>query len=418
MGRANALRTLVAIAVACAVAVLSCGCKPKTASPPPLPKLQPPPDPVDQAKVGALVDGHAAFGWAMLEEITGQAPEENVFISPTSIALALSMTLNGASGTTRDAMLAALQFEGLTADEINAAGAQLMASLAEAEPAIALSIANSLWARDGISFVPEFIDINRTYYGARVSTLDFGAREAAKTINEWVAARTRDKIDRIVDDPIDPTAILFLINAIYFKGEWDEPFEEHDTRDRSFTLIDGTEVTVPLMSRWGEYPYLETEAFQVVRLAYKDHRVGMYVFLPGENSNLAELAAELTPESWDAWMEQFSDREGHVKLPRFTLEYEKSLKETLSALGMEQAFSGDAQFAGMTEMPAFIQDVKHKTFVEVNEEGTEAAAATSVEMMGEPEPPFEMVVNRPFFCAIVDQDTGSVLFAGYVVDPT
>ncbi|HJN14349.1 MAG TPA: serpin family protein, partial [Armatimonadota bacterium] len=222
MGRANALRTLVAIAVACAVAVLSCGCKPKTASPPPLPKLQPPPDPVDQAKVGALVDGHAAFGWAMLEEITGQAPEENVFISPTSIALALSMTLNGASGTTRDAMLAALQFEGLTADEINAAGAQLMVSLAEAEPAIALSIANSLWARDGISFVPEFIDINRTYYGARVSTLDFGAREAAKTINEWVAARTRDKIDRIVDDPIDPTAILFLINAIYFKGEWDE----------------------------------------------------------------------------------------------------------------------------------------------------------------------------------------------------
>ncbi|HJN14350.1 MAG TPA: serpin family protein [Armatimonadota bacterium] len=440
MGRAKALRTLLAIAVACALlSAASCTKKP-AGDPPPLPPLSPrvfdgpvdlpaprpkpeaPPDPVDQATVDALVGAHAAFGLAMLGEITGGAPEENVFISPTRIALALSMAVNGAAGETREAMLTALQLSDMSIDDINAASAQLMVSLAEAEPHVTLSLANSLWAQEGIPFEAGFMATNDAFYQAEVSALDLSSPMAPKTINAWVARQTHDRIADIVEAPIAPQAILILINALYFKGEWYEPFEERDTEDGPFTLPDGRTESVPLMLQWGNYAYLEMEGFQAVRLPYAGKRAGMYIFLPSADSDLEAFAEALTPSTWQGWLEQFGEHEGHLRLPRFEIEYGTGLAKALARLGMGVAFSSAADFANLTPMTAQITKAEHKTTLLVDENGTEAAAATLLQMAASEDAPvdepFEMIVNRPFFCAIVDQDTGSVLFAGYVVDPT
>ncbi|MCD5383933.1 serpin family protein [candidate division WOR-3 bacterium] len=370
-----------------------------------------------------LVSANTRFGFSLFREIIRQDTDKNIFISPSSVAMALAMTYNGASGETRQAMADALKLEGMSLSEVNRANAKLMAMLEDPDPRVQLNIANSLWAREGIRFKPDFLKRNEKFYGARVTTLNFADPDAESIINSWVSEKTKGKIDKIVEN-IDPMAIMFLINAIYFKGNWTVEFDEEKTRDRPFYLLDGTEKKHPMMSQSGDYRYYRGDRFQAVRLPYGDNkRIGMYIFLPDKDSDIREFLQNLTAENWENWMAGFRMMEGNIVLPRFRLEYEINLNDALKALGMEIAFDmARADFTDMCEIPhglnVFINKVKHKTFIEVNEEGTEAAAVTCVGIgITAIREKFSMIVDRPFFFGITDDETGTILFIGAIVEP-
>jgi serpin B len=368
-----------------------------------------------------FVDANTKFGFKLFSEILKQDSKKNVFVSPTSVAIALSMTYNGADGETQQAMAKALELQGMSLQDINQANDTLKATLENADPAVQLSIANSLWAKQGIGFKPDFMQRNQQFYGAKVTELDFGKPDAPKIINNWVKENTRGKIDQIVQQ-IQPDDVLFLINAIYFKGKWTKEFDKSQTTERPFYLSDGTQKQHPMMSQSGRYRYYENENFQAVTLPYGTERLSLYVFLPRKNTSLDAFQQQLAVENWQQWMNQFQMRRGSIQLPRFKFEYDIQLNTALKSLGMEAAFDGSrANFSNMTSASVKIDEVKHKTFVEVNEEGTEAAAATSVRATltsaRMPEEPFQMVVDRPFFCAIRDNQTGTVLFMGSIREP-
>ena len=372
--------------------------------------------PVDSKVVAA----NTKFGFKLYKEILKQDSNKNVFVSPTSVAIALSMTYNGASGETQQAMAKALELQGITLPTVNQANNALKASLETADPEVQLSIANSLWAKQGVTFKPDFMERNRQFYGAKVTELDFANAEATRTINNWVKENTRGKIDQVVDQ-LKPDDVLFLINAIYFKGNWTKKFDQNQTAERPFYLSNGTQKQHPMMSQSGKYRYYENESFQAVSLPYGKGRLSLYVFLPRENNSLDAFQQQLAVENWQQWMNQFRMRNGSIQLPRFKFDYDIQLNNALKVLGMESAFSDGADFSNMTSASVAINEVKHKTFVEVNEEGTEAAAVTSVGVAltsaQMPEEPFQMVVNRPFFCAIRDNQTGTVLFMGSLREP-
>ncbi|MBD1870760.1 serpin family protein [Cyanobacteria bacterium FACHB-471] len=393
---------------------------PSPSSPPTMNQIE---DSDEDLDVNArLVAANTRFGFKLFSQILEQNGEPtNLMVSPTSVAIALTMTYNGASGTTQQAMADALELEGMSLEEINQANAALELALENADPEVQLAIANSLWSREDTSFNPDFLQRNRDFYSAEVASLDFTNPSAIATINNWVSRNTQEKITEIIRE-INPNAVLFLINATYFKGNWTTPFNAELTSDRSFTLLDGSQKQHPTMSQRGFYAYLETDQFQAVSLPYgESERLSMYVFLPRESSSLTAFQQNLTAENWETWMSQFSREEGAITLPRFKLEYETQLNEALQTLGMAVAFDAEqADFSGMSDESLSISRVKHKTFIEVNEEGTEAAAVTSVEMQLTSAPansPFQMEVDRPFFYAIRDNQTETVLFMGTVVEP-
>jgi serine protease inhibitor len=365
-----------------------------------------------------LVTANTKFGFKLFSEILKKDSQKNVFVSPSSVAIALSMAYNGANGDTKKAMANALQFQGMTLEEINRSQRNLMANLAQVDPKVKLAIANSLWAKEGVAFNLNFLQQNEKFYDAKVKTLDFDQPTASDEINGWVKDSTNGKIEKIVDR-ITPEHVMFLINAIYFKGAWSNEFDQKNTENRPFLLANGTKKQVPLMKRQGEYRYSETDKFQAISLPYGNGQMSMYVFLP--KSNLAEFQKSLTTENWQTWMKQFSSREGQIQMPRFKMDYEVDLKTALSALGMGLAFQDAADFSNLSKATTKIDEVKHKTFVEVNEEGTEAAAVTSVGIVATSariqEEPFKMIVDRPFFCAIRDNRTGEILFMGSIVNP-
>lgn len=366
-----------------------------------------------------LVSANTGFGLQLFSLLQQTSATENLLISPSSVSIALTMTYNGASGETQQAIAEALQIQGMSLEEVNQANAALNASLENADQ-VTLSIANSLWGRDGFAFNPSFLQRNQTFYGAEIATLDFDSPQAPTRINDWVSQNTEGKIPTIIDQ-ISPDAVLYLINAIYFKGNWTRPFNPDLTTDRPFYLLDGTEKSHPMMQQQGRLSYFETDQFQAVSLPYgDDRRLSMAIFLPKPDSNLEKFYTTLTPENWNTWMEQFRMQPGTLQLPRFTFDYSTSLNDALSTLGMSIAFSDRADFSSLSDTPTLISDVRHKTFIEVNEEGTEAAAATSVEIAPTSapiHPPFQMTVDRPFFFAIHDNQTKSVLFLGSVVAP-
>jgi len=380
----------------------------------------------DREPIAASLDSNFAmsnnqFGFDLFAEVRQQNPDSNIFISPTSINLALLMAYNGAEGDTKAAIAQTLHLSSEDLDNINQNSAALMETLENLDENVQLTIANSLWTRQGIELKPDFLDRVSQFYNARAESLDFDDPSAVETINNWVADRTNDKIDGIIDR-ISPDNILFLINAIYFKGNWTVPFPEARTSDRPFTLADGSQKQHPLMSVTDDFDYLETETFQAVFLPYGEGKLGFYIFLPQENTSLAEFYADLNAENWQNWTQQLTRQRGTVALPKFKLEYGLSLNPILQNLGMAIAFDANAaDFSGLQEPPPSlaIDEVKHKSFIEVNEAGTEAAASTSVGVTATSVPveEFEMTVDRPFGAAIADTETGTILFFGSIVDP-
>lgn len=365
-----------------------------------------------------LIDANTRFGFKLFSEVWKQDSGKNLMISPASVAIALSMTANGASGETREAIARALELQGMSLAEVNQANADLERLLEGADPKVKLAIANSLWGNQTVEFRPDFLNQNRQFYNAEIQLLDFNSPGAPRTINDWVSQNTAGKIPTIIDQ-LNPDDLLFLVNAIYFKGDWTTPFNPRETQQRRFTRLDGSSKQHPLMAQRGNYAYAETSEFQAVSLPYGDGRLSMVVFLP--KTDLPGFLNTLTPENWQRWMQQLGRREGSLQLPRFKQEYGIQMNRALQALGMETAFDpSQADFSGISNTPAFISRVQHKTLIEVNEQGTEAAAATSVGVTATSlpiDPPFQMVCDRPFFYAIHDTQTGSILFMGTVVDP-
>ena len=369
-----------------------------------------------------IVESSNKFGFKLFSEVLKKDQDQkNVFISPSSVAIALAMTYNGASGTTQLAIAKTLELQGLNLSEINSSYAAALKQLLEnSDPKVQLKIANSLWAKQNFSFQPDFIQRIQYFYQAKVSNLNFQDRAAPNIINNWVKENTNGKIAQIIEK-IEPSQVLFLINAIYFKGKWSKEFDKSQTAQYPFYTTSGKPKQHPMMSQSGDYRYYESKQFQAVSLPYgKDGKFSFYIFLPKQNSNLKAFYQNLSVENWDKWITQFSKQKGFIRLPRFKSEYDVTLNDALKTLGMEEAFSSKANFSRMGKNLS-ISEVKHKTFVEVNEEGTEAAAATSVGITLTSsisiERPFEMIVDRPFFCAIRDNQTGRVLFMGSIIDP-
>ncbi|PIP11582.1 MAG: proteinase inhibitor I4 serpin, partial [bacterium (Candidatus Stahlbacteria) CG23_combo_of_CG06-09_8_20_14_all_40_9] len=280
----------------------------------------------------------------------------------------------------------------------------------------------SIWYRQEFSFEEEFINLCKTYFNALVRGLDFNDPNAADTINGWVEENTNGRIKEIVDKPIDPWIVMFLINAIYFKGTWTYEFDEELTKDDWFYLPDGSRKPCKMMEQRSEYNYFSNPDFQAVDLPYGDGDFSMTVFLPHPQKNIDSLIAEFNEENWDNWINSFSKDSGDIYIPKFTLEYGIKLNDVLKALGMGIAF--DPYQADFTKMykpgGIWIGEVKHKTFVEVNEEGTEAAAVTSVEIeLGTGGPSgFYMRVDRPFVFVIRENKSQAILFMGKIVEPT
>jgi serpin B len=369
-----------------------------------------------------LTAANTRFGFKLFSALFTQDRGKNIFVSPSSVAFALAMTYNGAGGETQQAMAKALELQGLSLPEVNQASAALRTTLASLDPKVQLAIANSLWAKRGIALKPDFVKRNQEFYQAEVQALDFSDPGAPQTINAWVSKHTNGKINKIIER-INAEAILFLINAIYFKGNWEVAFEKKLTKEGTFNLSGGRKKKLPVMSQSSRYPYYRGNKFQAVSLSYGTGRVSMYIFLPDQNSSLDAFLANLNAENWESWMSQFGNMKGDIVLPRFKLEYEAVLNDALKALGMEMAFNRQrANFSGISaispEANIFIDQVRHKTFLEVNEEGTEAAAATSVGIgITAIQESFRLVIDRPFFCAIRDNKTGAILFMGAIVEP-
>lgn len=403
-------RFLLALLLATTV---SCG--PGTAPPPP-------PDP-ETARLGKEAAGRTLeFGFALYAQLLREKGNESLFVSPPSIALALAMAQAGAGGGTREEIAQVLHGKSLKPGEVDRHYSALMAVLRSADPQVRVDIANSAWTRKGVPFRKEYVSLLADRYGARAEELDFAGSKAPATINAWVKDRTSGKIDRVVPDSIPPDAVLYLINAVYFKGEWTEKFDKSATKVQPFHLPGGGTKDHPFMIRTGTYGYLETPELRAIRIPYgRNNRMAFYVFLPPDGSTLAEFHPKLTAENWKAWMAGVGSRECRLEMPRFKLECGLHLIPALAALGMPRAFKRGADFSGMSPLgnELFINSVLHKTFVEVNEEGTEAAAVTAVgaTIVSVPPPPIPFKVDRPFFCAIRDDESGAILFMGSILEP-
>ena len=379
-------------------------------------------EPISQKSVKPdtqLIAANTKFGFKLFSQINTDNAK-NVFVSPSSVAIALAMTYNGADGSTKQAMAKTLELQNISLERINQNYATLRTLLENPDENVQLNIANSLWANQDANLKPDFLQRNRNFYKAQVTNLNFADADAPNIINSWVNQNTRGKISKIVEK-IPPEQALFLVNAIYFKGNWTKEFDKNQTAEHQFFLSNGTQKQHSMMSQSGNYKYYENEQFQAISLPYgKAGKVSLYVFLPKPNSNLRTFYQNLNVDNWDVWMSQLKNREGFIRLPRFKMDYDIKLNEALKALGMGEAFTNQANFSGIGNNLT-LSEVKHKTFVELNEEGTEAAAATGVGIMPTSivikPTPFKMIVERPFFCAIRDNQTGSILFMGSIVDP-
>jgi serpin B len=365
------------------------------------------------------------FAFRLFRELAGQQNVENVFFSPASVMLCLTLLLRGATGQTQDAMAKVLEVAGLKPEELRSVIVALKSALQIEAPGLRLEAANSLWCGQQWPPSAEYVAGVREDYDAEVTTLDFREPEAVVRINFWVSEKTCGKIESIVDS-LDPLTVLVAINAIYFKDSWGQPFECALTREESFHSTDGRKLKVPFMSQYGSYAYNESAKIQAVRLPYKTSRLAMYLFLPAKSSSLQELQQNLDSAEWDRWMRRLDRTAGHIQLPRFKLTYREILNDALSKLGMGIAFDPErARFDTLHPSPPeiWIDEVIHRALVEVNEQGTEAAAATAVRMFptaakfSKPVRTFEMIVNRPFFFAIRDDLTNTILFMGSVVEP-
>jgi len=371
-----------------------------------------------------LISADTRFAFSLFGELAREtSPDSNLFISPLSAAMALAMAYNGAAGATRAEMQQVLQLDGMTLHDVDQSSRSLIGLLRGLDPQVVFTLANSIWYDRNPVYAPtpDYLATTRTYFDARVESLDFRNPGAATTINAWVSDQTRGKIPTIVPDPIPPDVVAYLINAISFKGSWTARFDKSLTRPGAFRLATGAAATVPMMTheRTVRVGYARAEGVTVLDLPYGGEAFSMTIALPQHAAGIDSLVQGLTEERWRGWVGALDSGSFEVVMPKFTLTYGLSMNDVLAALGMPSAFCGASgtDFTRMNPTGALcISNVKHKTFVDVNEEGTEAAAATSVEI-GYTSLPASLQVDRPFVFAIRERLSGTILFLGRVMNP-
>ncbi|NIN69814.1 MAG: serpin family protein [Anaerolineae bacterium] len=373
-----------------------------------------------------LVEGNRAFAFDLYQVL--REGNENLFYSPYSISLALAMAYAGARGDTEEQMMDTLHFT-LTQDRLHRAFNALDLELARRgegakgkdAQGFRLNIVNAIWGQEGYGFLSEYLDALAQNYGAGLRLLDLAAapEECRVTINDWVSEQTEGRIEDLIPrGVIDALTRLVLTNAIYFNAAWSEPFWPELTEDGTFYLLDGGEVTVPMMRQTASFGYAESEGYEAVELLYDGWQLSMVILLP-EAGGFEPFESSLRAEWVDAVLTDLAPRQVALTMPRFEFDSGFSLGHALAEMGMPVAFSAEADFSGMTgSRELFIAEVIHKAFVSVDEAGTEAAAATAVVVVaGMPEEPIEVTVDRPFIFFIRDIDTGSILFVGRVKNP-
>lgn len=389
----------------------------------------------DDAQIEELVAGNNAFAFDLYQAIRENS-DGNLFYSPYSISQALAMTYAGARGNTETQMAEVLgftlpqselhsTFSALNLDLIERGNAE--GSEAEGVPPRALHVANALWGERSYPFLPDYLTLTQTQYGAGLRLVDFrGNPDAARAeINDWVADNTEDRIQNIVpEDAITEDTRLALANAIYFKANWLDTFNEAATSDAPFTLMDGSTVDIPFMRQRERFAYVRGEGYQAIELLYQSQGSAMLIILPDDFS---AFEAALDEETFDNIVNSMRFAEVNLAMPKFTFEYAINLADTLEAMGMTDAFDEEAaDFSGMADIPPgtnlYISSVLHKAFIAVDENGTEAAAATVVIVAeatsAQPDEPVVMTIDRPFLFAIRDQRTGTLLFVGRVLNPS
>lgn len=373
----------------------------------------------DKEKISQeTVEGNSGFAFDIFKQLDIEDGYQSIFISPLSISTALTMTYHGAKTTTKEAMAKVLGYTGIEGEKLDESYKNLLRYLKQMDKKVELNINNSLWIREGEAINEYFLSLNKDIFDASVTSLDFSKENAANEINQWISDATKKKIEKMIDSPISPDIVMYLINAIYFKGDWTKQFDTKYTFDTSFRAGDGSTSEVKMMSRNGKAEYGQGDGFKAVRLPYGSGKAAMYCILPEEAVSINDFIAGLDKDRWKVIKESISERdEVQLQLPRFKLEYGiKNLNNSLTALGMGEAFTASADFSGIRESLC-ISRVLHKAVIDVNEEGSEAAAATVVEMketaLAEP---LTFIADRPFVFVIADDETGTILFMGKLYD--
>ncbi|MBD1398517.1 serpin family protein [Pontibacter sp. JH31] len=358
------------------------------------------------------------FAFRAFQQLSQTEGAHNVFISPLSISMSLGMAYNGADGETKEAMRQTLGFTLSSDAEINQSFKELDAKLKGVDRKVVFTSANSLWHSKRISLKTPFVKTNQTYFDATVQGLDFASPAAKDQMNNWVKSKTNGKIEQVVDE-VRHEHVLFLINAIYFKGTWTYPFDKKLTKPEPFHLENGSTITPDFMTmKDGEYLHYQNDQVQLIDLPYGNQQYSMTILVPGRDRTVQEVAQDLSADRLATWLADARKITYALHMPKFKLEYGKELSGMLKQLGMGIAFSNQADFSGMAEdrNNLAISEVKHKTFVEVNEEGTEAAAATSTGMVATSMPP-SVRIDRPFVFMIREKSSNAILFIGKLMQP-
>jgi serpin B len=371
-----------------------------------------------------LADADNTFAFKLLKQLAISQPATNIFISPYSAATVLQMVCDGAAGQTKNEMQQVLGTTGFPADAVGAANKKISESLNNGNTNVILTMANGIWYRQGAPVKPEFIARNQRFFDCTLGVINVNDPNAKDVLNAWASGKTHGRITQIADDNMFSVDLprLFLANAVYFKGKWSNPFKVEDTKERPFYLRGGGQKTISMMTQSKSFTYRRGTGYQAARLPYEGENLAMYVFLPDTNSSPEKLLGLMSGDKWQRVTKPgFSEKEGTLVLPKFKLEYGVDLIQPLQAMGMKTVFSDFGGFPGIG-VGIGIYAVRQKTFVDVKEEGTEAAAATVVAMADVAEPlppqnPFMMIVNRPFLFLIEDNQTGTILFLGTVFDP-
>jgi serpin B len=373
-----------------------------------------------------LTDEGQIFGMELFSAVSAEETEkENIVVSPLSLNMALAMVWNGADGETAHAIQKAMGMGSYSKEEVNAYFKKLSEILPKTDPATQLALANSIWTRQGFPVKENFYDLNKQWYNAKVSELDFNSSTAKDVINQWCSDNTNGLIREMIKE-IPGDAAMYLLNALYFKGEWSKGFgfPSKDTKDANFMMENGQTVSVKMMGQKSEQSYYSDNYLALTSLPYGNGAYRMVFILPNGNISFNEMIERLKqPEYLSNCLRAGSTREVNLFVPRFKIEFETELNKPLEQMGMGIAFTDFADFSGISEILLRISKVKQKTFIEVNEEGTEAAAVTSVEMLltsagpYDPLQPVTFRANRPFLFLIQENSSGVILFMGKIGKP-
>ena len=367
----------------------------------------------------ALISSENSFALDIFKKVVENSTEsENVIISPLSISSALSMTLNGANGATRDAMLAALRLNGLTPGLINNSYKDLTEALLSVDKRVLISIANSVWTEKNFVVKKPFTNILSLYYNAESKSFDITDPLVPNQVNSWIESKTNGLIKNMIDK-LDQNTVMLLINAIYFKGKWSSQFDKEKTVQGSFYKTDGAIAQVPMMKQTSEFKIFNGEGFTLAEFPYGQGNFVMDILLPEDGNGPKSIMPLINDNSLKGWISQMSERKTDVTFPKFKYGFKKDLNNILTDMGMGIAFTDNADFSNISDINLLISLVKHQAFIETNEEGTEAAAATivGISTTSMPAGPYILNLDHPFLYIIRETTTNSILFMGRVSDP-